>query len=91
MNAERESVCRAVYSLPDSRPVVVSLTTQPTNNRRFLMVGIPGHYKANKSVSWVELHGFRHNVRLAGADSGDGDEDEDDEDEVQGARRTKRE
>jgi len=41
-----------------------------------LLVGIPGHYKANKSVSFLQLRGFR-NVRLAGG----GEEDEDDEDE----------
>lgn len=26
-----------------------------SRSRRFLLVGLPGHYKANKSVSWVSL------------------------------------
>lgn len=30
------------------------------------MVGIPGHYKSNRSISFVELRGFR-NMRLAAA------------------------
>jgi hypothetical protein len=56
---------------------------------RFLLVGIPGHYKANKSVSWVELRGFRDNMRLAGPgseedsaeDSGEAGEEGEEEEE----------
>lgn len=29
---------------------------------QFLLVGLPGHYKANKSVSFMELRGFRDKV-----------------------------
>ncbi|KAL4458599.1 hypothetical protein ABPG75_013464 [Micractinium tetrahymenae] len=51
---------------------------------RYLMVGIPGHYKANRSISFVELRGFR-NMRLAGARSGgtddEGSEEEEEEEE----------
>lgn len=43
------------------------------------MVGIPGHYKSNRSISFVELRGFR-NMRLAAARS-TGSEDEDSEEE----------
>jgi hypothetical protein len=36
---------------------------------RFLLVGIPGHYAANKAVSLVEMRGFRDRVRLASGGS----------------------
>jgi hypothetical protein len=57
---------------------------------RFLMVGIPGHYKANKSVSFAELRGFRDRVRLAGG-SDDEEEEEEEEEEVPVPARAKRE
>ncbi|KAI3435941.1 hypothetical protein D9Q98_001999 [Chlorella vulgaris] len=56
---------------------------------KFLMVGIPGHYKANKSVSFAELRGFRDRVRLAGG-SDDEEEEEEEEEEVPVPARSKR-
>jgi hypothetical protein len=76
-------------------PCPVSPTPLPC---RFLLVGIPGHYKANKSVSWVELRGFRDNMRLAGPDSeedsaedsGEAGEEGEEEEEESAAPRSKR-
>lgn len=52
---------------------------------RFLLVGIPGHYKANKSVSFVELRGFRDKLRLAGwADESDEERDQEEEEDEAG-------
>jgi hypothetical protein len=66
--------------------------------RRFLLVGIPGHYKANKSVSFMEMRGFRDRARLAAAPSAnldDGEEaaeaEEGEEEEEEEAARPKRE
>lgn len=48
-------------------------------------MGIPGHYKANKSVSFVELRGFRDKLRLAGwADESDEERDQEEEEDEAG-------
>ncbi len=51
-------------------------------------MGIPGHYRANKSVTWMELRGFR-NMRLAA--DGPSDEEEEEEAWEDGQRYPKRE
>ncbi|KAL4429393.1 hypothetical protein ABPG77_005167 [Micractinium sp. CCAP 211/92] len=47
---------------------------KPVKVCRYLMVGIPGHYKSNRSISFVELRGFR-NMRLAAARPGTSEDD----------------